>query len=171
MWEFSFKGQGYFKEFKDTIIGAIIIGQFNVVPRPTQRGTKVYQWYNIISSSLLFLCRRPLCTPPAVLLVDTSAECLSRLSDTSTSVESIVRFGVRSAMLIDKRGRMPGRERSKERGGARSWILRVTRCDTHTISLNLRDIDNETEKDAQTEESPRGVYPGIWKFTSSIIVT
>lgn len=96
--------------------------------------------------------------PPAVLLVDTSAECLSRLSDTSTSVESIVQFGMRSAMLIDKRGRMPGRE-EQGRGGARLCVLRVTRCDAHTISLslslNLREPDNELEEDAQTEESLR----------------
>lgn len=120
----------------------------------------MYQWYNIISSSLLFLYRRPLCTPPAVLLVDTSAECLSRLSDTSTSVESIVHFGVRSAMLIDKRGRMPGREEQGETE-LRLCVLRVTRCDAHTISLNLREVDNEMEEDTQTEESPCSVYLGI----------
>lgn len=111
------------KVFEDTIVIGVIISQFNVVRRPICVGRKCFSGTHHFHSSLLFLYRRPLCTPPAVLLVDTSAECLSRLSDTSTSVESIVHFGVRLAMLIDKCGRTPGRTRSKEqkRRRRRRW--------------------------------------------------
>lgn len=68
---------------------------------PTRvRGTKVYQWYNTIPAPT-FSYRRPHPSlslhPSGCFIVDTSAECLSRLSDTSTSVESIVHFGPRRA--------------------------------------------------------------------------
>ena len=110
------------------------------------------------------LLRRPLCTPPAVLLVDTSAECLSRLSDTSTSVESIVRFGVCSAMLIDKRGRMPGRGRSKERRRSVVFVARNPMWRTHDLSQFEKRRQRKMHKRKKT-----CVYPEIWKFTSSII--
>lgn len=73
-------------------------------------------------------------------------------------------------MLIDKRGRMLGQAEQGEKeelGRVYCAWLGVT----HTRSLNLREVDNEAEEDAQTEESPYGVYLGIWKFTSSINVT
>jgi len=151
MWEGSSKSRTKL-EFVDTIIRIITVNSVSCED-PSAFGsmceTKVYQWYNTIPTSLLPLSPfyRQLLHPSRCFIVDTSAECLSCLNNTLTSVEIYSSFGMCRCtnrwMWKDARAR-----------GARRRARHVTRHDAYTFSLSSRETDNNKERDMQTEESP-----------------